>query len=152
MGAIGLLDTRLGSSLAGCFRTFLVCALLSGVFPLRATGDDATASARARMVTEIEANAAAVGKASEKIGISAPVLDVMGRIHRHLFAPNDKRRFAYEARPFPIGLADTANGAPELVPWPWDINGCAQVLSAVLATLLAIHFGFSWVIVQALVL
>ena len=54
--------------------------------------------------------------------------------------------------PFPLGLADTAVGAPELVPWAWAINGCASVLSAVLATLLAIHFGFSSVIFQALVL
>jgi hypothetical protein len=54
--------------------------------------------------------------------------------------------------PFPLGLADTAVGAPELVPWAWGINGCASVLSAVLATLLAIEFGFSWVVIQALVL
>jgi uncharacterized membrane protein len=54
--------------------------------------------------------------------------------------------------PFPLGLADTAIGAPELVPWAWGINGCASVLSAVLATLLAIHFGFSWVVILALVL
>jgi SAM-dependent methyltransferase len=54
--------------------------------------------------------------------------------------------------PFPLGLADTAIGAPELVPWAWGINGCASVLSAVLATLLAIDFGFSWVVVLALVL
>ncbi len=32
------------------------------------------------------------------------------------------------------------------------INGCASVLSAVLATLLAIHFGFLVVIVLALML
>ena len=54
--------------------------------------------------------------------------------------------------PFPLGLADTAIGAPELVPWAWGINGCASVLSAVLATLLAIDLGFSWVVIQALVL
>lgn len=54
--------------------------------------------------------------------------------------------------PFPLGLGDTAAEAPELVPWAWGINGCASVLSAVLATLLAIHVGFSVVVVLALVL
>ena len=41
---------------------------------------------------------------------------------------------------------------PELVPWAWGINGCGSVLSAVLATLLAIHYGFTAVMVGALVL
>jgi hypothetical protein len=51
--------------------------------------------------------------------------------------------------PFPLGLARVA---AELVPWAWGINGCASVLSAVLATLLAIQFGFSTVIIAALLL
>ena len=48
--------------------------------------------------------------------------------------------------PFPLGLARLAAYAPEWVPWAWGINGCASVLSAVLATLLAIHFGFTVVV------
>ena len=48
--------------------------------------------------------------------------------------------------PFPLGLAKLAAYAPEWVPWAWGINGCASVLSAVLATLLAIHFGFTVVV------
>lgn len=52
--------------------------------------------------------------------------------------------------PFPIGLADTAARAPALVPWAWGVNGCASVLSAVLATVLAIHFGFSAVMLAAI--
>ena len=32
------------------------------------------------------------------------------------------------------------------MPWAWSINGCASVVSAVLATLLAFHFGFAAVI------
>ena len=102
-----MIDGRLVSALAGCFRALLVGALLSGVFPVSAAGDDATASARARMVTEIEANAAAVGKVGEQTGISPPILDVMGRIPRHLFVPEDKRRHAYEDRPLPIGYGQT---------------------------------------------
>jgi len=54
--------------------------------------------------------------------------------------------------PFPVGLARCSERAPELVPWAWGINGCASVLSAVLATLLAIHFGFTVVVILAVLL
>ena len=54
--------------------------------------------------------------------------------------------------PFPLGLARLADYAPELMPWAWAINGCASVISAVLATLLAIHLGFATVIAVALLL
>jgi hypothetical protein len=54
--------------------------------------------------------------------------------------------------PFPLGLARLAAEAPDFVPWAWGINGFASVVSAVLATLLAIHFGFTAVIVLALLL
>ncbi len=52
--------------------------------------------------------------------------------------------------PFPLGLAALDAGAPALVPWAWGINGCASVAGAILATLLAIHFGFDAVIAVAL--
>jgi hypothetical protein len=54
--------------------------------------------------------------------------------------------------PFPIGLkrlADNAN-APDFIPWAWGINGFASVMSAALATLLAIEFGFTVVVLLAL--
>ena len=54
--------------------------------------------------------------------------------------------------PFPLGLAQVAAKAPELIPWAWGINGCASVLSAVSATLLAMQFGFSVVVLAALLL
>jgi hypothetical protein len=54
--------------------------------------------------------------------------------------------------PFPLGLERLADYAPGLIPWAWAINGCASVISAVLATLLAMHFGFPTVIAVALVL
>ena len=54
--------------------------------------------------------------------------------------------------PFPLGLARLAEQAPGFVPWAWGINGFASVVSAVLATLLAIEFGFNVVILLALVL
>jgi hypothetical protein len=46
-------------------------------------------------------------------------------------------------QPFPLGLAQLAREAPERIPWAWAINGSASVISAVLATLLAIHFGLA---------
>jgi hypothetical protein len=52
--------------------------------------------------------------------------------------------------PFPTGLSRLAAGPRELLAWAWGINGCASVISAVLATLLAIHFGFNAVILIAL--
>ncbi len=54
--------------------------------------------------------------------------------------------------PFPLGLRRVAERAPDFVPWAWGINGFASVISAVLATLLAVHFGFTAVIVLAILL
>jgi len=54
--------------------------------------------------------------------------------------------------PFPLGLRRVAAEAPDFVPWAWGINGFASVVSAVLAMLLAIHFGFTVVILLALLL
>ena len=52
--------------------------------------------------------------------------------------------------PFPIGLKRVANSVPDFIPWAWGINGFASVLSASLATLLAIEFGFTVVVLFAL--
>src|SRR5688500_12336794 len=37
----------------------------------------------------------------------AAVLQAMGRVPRHLFVPDDVRRFAYDDRPLPIGRGQT---------------------------------------------
>jgi spermidine synthase len=52
--------------------------------------------------------------------------------------------------PFPLGLSRVSTSAPALLPWAWGINGCASVVAAILATLLAIHFGFTALLVLAL--
>ncbi|MGI9305338.1 MAG: SAM-dependent methyltransferase, partial [Gammaproteobacteria bacterium] len=52
--------------------------------------------------------------------------------------------------PFPLGLSRLAARAPTHIPWAWALNGCASVVSAVLATLLAVHFGFSFVVMAAI--
>ncbi|MDX1630994.1 MAG: SAM-dependent methyltransferase [Thermoanaerobaculia bacterium] len=54
--------------------------------------------------------------------------------------------------PFPLGLARAGSRHPEWIPWAWGINGWASVVSAVLATLLAMHLGFSAVLGIAAVL
>jgi fucose permease len=38
------------------------------------------------------------------------------------------------------------------VPWAWGINGCASVVGAVLASILAMHLGFTVVVCLALAL
>jgi spermidine synthase len=53
--------------------------------------------------------------------------------------------------PFPLAMTQLGEKAPALIPWAWGVNGCASVLSAVLATLLAIHFGFTVVITLAMI-
>ena len=54
--------------------------------------------------------------------------------------------------PFPTGLARLAPTAEALIPWAWGVNACVSVVAAVLATVLAIHFGFDVVIVLAVAL
>lgn len=49
--------------------------------------------------------------------------------------------------PLPLALARLDQ---PLVPWAWGINACASVLSAPLATMIAIHFGFRVVLWLAL--
>jgi hypothetical protein len=51
--------------------------------------------------------------------------------------------------PFPLALAALSESGHEMVPWAWGINGCASVISASLATLIAIEAGFSFVILVA---
>ena len=48
--------------------------------------------------------------------------------------------------PFPLALRRLGRNAPALVPWAWAVNGCASVLSAVLASLFFIHWGFTAVL------
>jgi spermidine synthase len=58
----------------------------------------------------------------------------------------------FMGQPFPLGLAELAKDAEPLIPWAFGINGCASVVAAILATLLSIHFGQTWVLIAALVL
>lgn len=51
--------------------------------------------------------------------------------------------------PFPKGVAVASRLAPGFIPWAWGINGCASVLSSILASMGALTFGFSWVLACA---
>lgn len=55
-------------------------------------------------------------------------------------------------KPFPAGLTRVSEEAPQFLPWAWAVNGCASVQSSVLATLIAIQFGFKVVVLCALAL
>jgi len=98
------------------------------------------------------------------IALSAALcLAVLPWLFRHAMRLPDAARIAISAAliaplaffmgtPFPSGLATVEAGDPWLVPWAWAINGCASVIGAVLATLLAIHLGFTAVVIAAVFL
>lgn len=51
--------------------------------------------------------------------------------------------------PFPMGLRLLSGIEEKNIPWAWGINGCMSVISAALATLLAVEAGFTVVIIVA---
>ncbi|HBA64695.1 MAG TPA: SAM-dependent methyltransferase [Methylococcaceae bacterium] len=52
--------------------------------------------------------------------------------------------------PFPMGMASLGRSVPALIPWAWGVNGCASVISAILAALIATEFGFTVLVFSAL--
>lgn len=53
---------------------------------------------------------------------------------------------------FPEGVRLVETTEPELIPWLWGINGCFSVISSILSVILAMSFGFSFVLCLAAVL
>jgi hypothetical protein len=51
--------------------------------------------------------------------------------------------------PFPWALRLVGQAAPGFTPWAWAANGCASVVSSVLAAMLAVSTGFSVVLFSA---
>ncbi len=49
--------------------------------------------------------------------------------------------------PFPKGLGLLESRAPQWIPWAWGVNGAASVVASVLASLVALTWGFQWVLV-----
>ncbi len=62
---------------------------------------------RARMVELIRQDVADTSRYIGKASLDDRVMDVMGRVPRHLFVPQAQRRLAYENRPLPIGHGQT---------------------------------------------
>jgi hypothetical protein len=126
LGAL-LVFAGLGSALSSRLRTrrpiTLAAAVLAIALPL----------ADGVVLPALFANAAAwtlAPKALVSAATLAPLAIVMGM-------------------PFPLGLAHLARTAPAFVPWAWGINGCASVVSALLAVLIAIDYGYSTVVFAA---
>lgn len=46
---------------------------------------------------------------------------------------------------FPLGIKLLQKNAAQLIPWGWGINGFMSVLSSILAIMLAMSYGFTWV-------
>lgn len=53
--------------------------------------------------------------------------------------------------PFSYALTRVGEQSPALIPWAWATNGCASVISTSLATLLAMQWGFDFVLIGAIV-
>jgi spermidine synthase len=51
--------------------------------------------------------------------------------------------------PFPSGILALQERRPALVPWAWGANGYASVVGSVVAALMALSWGFSWVMLAA---
>jgi SAM-dependent methyltransferase len=49
--------------------------------------------------------------------------------------------------PFPLGISAISHLGPRVVPWAWGINGGTSVLGSVLAIVVAMGTGFTWVLV-----
>ncbi len=54
--------------------------------------------------------------------------------------------------PFPAGLHRLQQEAPAWTAWAWAVNGFASVLSPLLATLICLHLGFTWLVSSAALL
>ncbi|MGR9100782.1 MAG: spermidine synthase, partial [Gammaproteobacteria bacterium] len=54
--------------------------------------------------------------------------------------------------PFPMAMRRLSETVPALIPWAWGVNGFASVISAILATLIAVQFGFNILVLAAVML
>jgi SAM-dependent methyltransferase len=49
--------------------------------------------------------------------------------------------------PFPVGVRALTAGRPGALAWAWAVNGFASVIAASVATLIAVEWGWRWVLV-----
>lgn len=92
--------------------------------------------------------------------IALVYLQLLPPIFHHFLASSDALKIAvsigliaplafFMGMPFPLGIDWLQRHHPHLIAWAWGINGYASVVSAILATCLAIAFGFNVVILLA---
>ena len=55
----------------------------------------------------------------------------------------------FMGQPFPLGLRLLSTRSELQIPWAWGINGVFSVIGAVLAIIIAVELGFTWVILFA---
>jgi protein-L-isoaspartate(D-aspartate) O-methyltransferase len=84
-----------------------LCALVALLATGSARAGDPYAEARARMGEVVQQHAARAGAALAGGEIDPAVLEVMRRIPRHEFVPEEVREQAYEDRPLAIGYGQT---------------------------------------------
>jgi spermidine synthase len=92
------------------------------------------------------ASTAALGKMIEALSASPDLARILIAIA--FIAPLG----FFMGMPFPQGIRMLRGRAQNLIPWAWGINGCASVLSSILATVLAIDLGFTGLLLLALLL
>src|SRR5450759_1715273 len=102
-------------------RAAMVSILLAILAP-GASASDPFAPARARMIRAIEDDVRLTSEEIGRSGLDPRVLSVMAAIPRHLFVPEEQRRFAYENRPLPIGYGQTIS-QPYIVAIMTDLLG-----------------------------
>ncbi|MBI4183635.1 MAG: SAM-dependent methyltransferase [Proteobacteria bacterium] len=143
---------------------FAVAVVLAGLLVFAGAGSAAAPAIETRLAGAArrllgrEAPGAAIAAAGLAIGAVALLyLAVLPSLFGAFAGASDPVRIALALAliaplgfamglPFPLGLRRVAEAVPEMIPWAWGINGCASVLSAVLATILAIHLGFAAVV------
>lgn len=135
-------------SVAVVLAGFLVFAGFGSAFTGRATGTDVRPIVR----TAVMAIIAVALLYIFLLPVLFEKLMGLGAVHRIMISIALIAPLAFfMGMPFPLGLKRIARLEPGFIPWAWGINGFASVISAVLATLLAIHAGFTVVLLTALV-
>ncbi len=138
---------------------YATAAVLTGFLVFAGLG-----SAYARHLAQVDRHRVGVGVAVLGIAlVSVIYLFLLGPLFAHLMAWPIAAKITVTlllilplafcmGMPFPLALDLLGRDAPSLIAWAWGVNGCASVISAVLATLLAIQFGVHTVILAALAL
>ncbi len=95
--------------------------------------------------------------------IGSAYLEILPRVSGILFMLSDELSITsalllvaplafFMGMPFPVAIEALSRKDPALIPWAWGANGCASVVGAVLAVLIASSYGGSAVIALGLVL